>query len=104
MDLTVTPTPLDGVVLIQPHIFPDERGFFLETWNARDFVAAGLPETFVQDSHSRSTRGVHPRLALPGRDRAARQDSYAAPWAVSSTLRSICGWDRRPSASGLVPS
>jgi len=58
MDLTVTPTPLDGVVLIQPHIFPDERGFFLETWNARDFVAAGLPETFVQDSHSRSTRGV----------------------------------------------
>ena len=58
MDLTVTPTPLDGVVLIQPHVYPDARGFFLETWNARDFAAAGLPESFVQDSHSRSTRGV----------------------------------------------
>jgi len=58
MDLTVTPTPLDGVVLIQPHVYPDARGFFLETWNARDFAAAGLPEHFVQDSHSRSTRGV----------------------------------------------
>jgi dTDP-4-dehydrorhamnose 3,5-epimerase len=58
MDLTVMPTPLDGVVLIQPHVYPDARGFFLETWNARDFAAAGLPENFVQDSHSRSTRGV----------------------------------------------
>jgi|SRR5918993_1590093 dTDP-4-dehydrorhamnose 3,5-epimerase len=58
MDITVTTTPLDGVVLIQPHVYPDARGFFLETWNARDFAAAGLPEAFVQDSHSRSTRGV----------------------------------------------
>ncbi len=58
MDLTVTPTPLDGVVLIQPHVYPDARGFFFETWNARDFAAAGLPDNFVQDSHSRSTRGV----------------------------------------------
>ena len=58
MDLTLTPTPLDGVVLIQPHVYADARGFFLETWNARDFAAAGLPEDFVQDSHSRSTRGV----------------------------------------------
>ena len=52
------PTPLEGVVLIQPRVFPDARGFFLETWNARDFAAAGLTADFVQDSHSRSTRGV----------------------------------------------
>lgn len=58
MELTVTPTPLDGVVLIQPRVFPDARGFFLETWSARDFAAAGLPAPFVQDSHSRSTLGV----------------------------------------------
>jgi dTDP-4-dehydrorhamnose 3,5-epimerase len=58
MDLTVLPTPLDGVVLIQPRVFADARGFFLETWSARDFAAAGLPGAFVQDSHSRSTRGV----------------------------------------------
>lgn len=58
MDLTVIPTPLDGVVLIQPRVFPDGRGFFFETWNARDFEAAGIPAVFVQDSHSRSTQGV----------------------------------------------
>ena len=58
MHLSVTPTSLDGVVLIQPRVFPDARGFFLETWNARDFADAGLPDNFVQDSHSRSTRGV----------------------------------------------
>ena len=52
------PTLLEGVVLIQPRVFPDARGFFLETWNARDFAAAGLRAEFVQDSHSRSTRGV----------------------------------------------
>jgi dTDP-4-dehydrorhamnose 3,5-epimerase len=58
MELTVTPTPLDGVVLIQPRVFPDARGFFLETWSARDFAAAGIDAVFVQDSHSRSTLGV----------------------------------------------
>lgn len=58
MDLTVTRTPLDGVVLIQPRVFADARGFFLETWSARDFAAAGFTDLFVQDSHSRSTHGV----------------------------------------------
>jgi dTDP-4-dehydrorhamnose 3,5-epimerase len=58
MKLTVIPTLLDGVLLIDPQVFPDGRGFFMETWNARDFAAAGLPADFVQDSHSRSARGV----------------------------------------------
>ena len=39
-------------------VFGDERGFFFESWNARDFAAAGLAATFVQDNHSRSRRGV----------------------------------------------
>ena len=58
MRFTVTRTPLDGVILIDPEFFPDGRGFFYETWNARDFAAAGLPANFVQASHSRSARGV----------------------------------------------
>jgi dTDP-4-dehydrorhamnose 3,5-epimerase len=58
MKFTLTPTPLDGVMLIDPEYYPDGRGFFLETWNQRDFAAAGLPGQFVQDSHSRSARGV----------------------------------------------
>lgn len=58
MKFSVTRTPLEGVLLIEPEFFPDGRGFFLETWNARDFAAAGLEMAFVQDSHSRSERGV----------------------------------------------
>ena len=56
--IVVTPTALDGVVVVEPKGFPDERGFFLESFNARHFAAAGLPAEFVQDNHSRSTRGV----------------------------------------------
>jgi dTDP-4-dehydrorhamnose 3,5-epimerase len=58
MKLTVTKTPLDGVVLIDTHYVHDERGFFIESWHQRDYAAAGLPMTFVQDNHSRSQRGV----------------------------------------------
>ncbi|MDP6392021.1 MAG: dTDP-4-dehydrorhamnose 3,5-epimerase [Arenicellales bacterium] len=56
--IVVTPTALDGVVVVEPKVFPDERGFFLESFNARHFAAAGLPTEFVQDNHSRSTRSV----------------------------------------------
>jgi dTDP-4-dehydrorhamnose 3,5-epimerase len=46
------------VILIEPRVFGDERGFFMETYKMPDFVAAGIAEGFVQDNHSRSTRGV----------------------------------------------
>ena len=46
------------MLIIEPRVFDDARGFFVESFNARDFVEAGLPTTFVQDNHSRSTRGV----------------------------------------------
>jgi dTDP-4-dehydrorhamnose 3,5-epimerase len=58
MTLSTIETPLPGVLLVEPKWFPDERGFFMESWNERDFAAAGLPARFVQDSHSRSHRGV----------------------------------------------
>ena len=51
-------TGIDGCILLEPKVFGDERGFFLESWNARTFAEAGLDLTFVQDNHSRSSRGV----------------------------------------------
>ena len=56
--MKVSATELDGVKLIEPRVFGDERGFFMESWNARAFAAAGLDAAFVQDNHSRSRKGV----------------------------------------------
>ena len=56
--MKVESTELDGVKLIEPRVFGDDRGFFLESFNARAFDAAGLAATFVQDNHSGSRRGV----------------------------------------------
>lgn len=51
-------TKLKGAVLVKPRVFPDERGFFVETYKKSDFAARGIPEEFVQDNHSKSTKGV----------------------------------------------
>ena len=56
--MNVTPTALPDVLLIEPRVFGDERGFFFESWNERAFAAAGVDATFVQDNHSRSVRNV----------------------------------------------
>jgi dTDP-4-dehydrorhamnose 3,5-epimerase len=56
--MKVSATDLDGVRVIEPQVFGDDRGFFMESWNARTFAAAGLDATFVQDNHSRSRKGV----------------------------------------------
>jgi dTDP-4-dehydrorhamnose 3,5-epimerase len=57
--MKVTETRLDGVLIIEPVRHVDERGFFLETFHAERYLArAGISETFVQDNHSRSSRGV----------------------------------------------
>lgn len=53
-----TPTPIEGVMVIEPKVFGDDRGFFMESWNAEVFRGAGMDLTFVQDNHSRSSRGV----------------------------------------------
>jgi dTDP-4-dehydrorhamnose 3,5-epimerase len=58
-----TSTPIEGVILIEPKVFGDERGFFMETWQAVKFQEAGIDAVFVQDNQSRSTqwtlRGMH---------------------------------------------
>jgi dTDP-4-dehydrorhamnose 3,5-epimerase len=55
---TFTPTAVPGVVAIDPPCYADERGFFMESWNAREFARAGLDVAFRQEGHSRSMRGV----------------------------------------------
>ena len=63
------PTALAGAVILEPRVFGDERGFFLESWNQRTFQEAVGAFTFVQDNHSRSARGVlrglHYQLTRP---------------------------------------
>lgn len=51
-------TTLPGVLVIEPNVFGDDRGFFMETYHAAKFSELGIPESFVQDNHSRSARGV----------------------------------------------
>lgn len=53
-----TPTEIDGVYVIEPKIFGDERGYFMETYNEQEFRKAGLEYTFVQDNQSSSRKGV----------------------------------------------
>ncbi len=65
-----TPTSLPEVLLLQPKVFSDARGFFFESFNAREFeLATGLKREFVQDNHSRSIqgvlRGLHYQLKYP---------------------------------------
>lgn len=62
-------TAIPEVIVIQPASFADERGFFMESWNAARFAEAGLDLTFVQDNHSQSRkgvlRGIHYQLERP---------------------------------------
>ena len=62
--MKITKTKLEGVVIIEPDVFGDNRGFFMESWNKKKMVEAGLDYDFVQDNHSKSTvkgtlRGIH---------------------------------------------
>jgi dTDP-4-dehydrorhamnose 3,5-epimerase len=56
--MNTIPTRLPGVVIIEPKVFGDARGFFMETWNQARYQAAGLPAGFIQDNLSSSRRGV----------------------------------------------
>ncbi len=56
--MEITPTEIPEVLLLQPKVYGDERGFFLETYQAEQFARAGIPATFVQDNHSGSRQGV----------------------------------------------
>lgn len=63
------PTTIPGVLLLEPRVFGDARGFFLESYNERTMAEAGIREQFVQDNHSFSTqnvlRGLHYQIGGP---------------------------------------
>lgn len=67
--MNVRETALPGVLIIEPKVFGDSRGFFYESWNARALAAAGIHADFVQDNHSRSAhnvlRGLHYQIRQP---------------------------------------
>ena len=69
VSMKVIPTALRDCLLIQPQIFGDERGFFLETYHQQKFVELGIAAAFVQDNHSRSDRnvlrGIHYQIKQP---------------------------------------
>jgi dTDP-4-dehydrorhamnose 3,5-epimerase len=58
MAIRVSETALPGVLIVEPKVFGDERGFFLETYRRDEYAAAGIADDFVQDNHSRSRKGV----------------------------------------------
>ncbi|MCP4127207.1 MAG: dTDP-4-dehydrorhamnose 3,5-epimerase [Gammaproteobacteria bacterium] len=67
--MKVIPSSIPDVLIIEPDLFGDERGFFMETWHAEKFSAHGIALPFVQDNHSRSQhgvlRGLHYQLTRP---------------------------------------
>jgi dTDP-4-dehydrorhamnose 3,5-epimerase len=67
--LQFLPTELPGVVIVEPDVYRDDRGFFLETYHADKYRAAGITGPFVQDNHSLSTagtvRGLHLQVSRP---------------------------------------
>ncbi len=56
--MNIIPCDIPGLLIIEPRVFGDDRGFFMESWNAAAFADAGLDMDFVQDNHSRSQKGV----------------------------------------------
>ena len=56
--IKVTTCEIEGLKVIEPTVFGDERGYFMETYNQNDFIEAGIDQTFVQDNQSASKKGV----------------------------------------------
>ncbi len=67
--MIITPTKIPDVLLIDPEVHGDERGFFMETYHVEKFTAAGIPYPFIQDNHSGSRqgtlRGLHYQIRQP---------------------------------------
>ncbi|MCF7914645.1 MAG: dTDP-4-dehydrorhamnose 3,5-epimerase [Spirochaetaceae bacterium] len=58
MPFEFEPTPLQGLIVIKPRVFTDDRGFFMESYKESEFSAAGIKEKFVQDNHSYSQKNI----------------------------------------------
>lgn len=87
--MKVIETAIAGPLILEPRVFGDERGFFMESWNAASFAGAGLDLSFVQDNHSRSSRGVLRGLHFqnPGPQGKLVRVVSGAVWDVAVDLR-----------------
>jgi dTDP-4-dehydrorhamnose 3,5-epimerase len=87
--MKIIPCDIPGLLVIEPRVFGDERGFFMESWNAAAFAEAGLDLSFVQDNHSRSARGVLRGLHFqnPGPQGKLVRVVSGAVWDVAVDLR-----------------
>lgn len=101
--MQVVQTELPGVVLIEPDVHRDERGFFLETFHGEKYAERGLPSVFVQDNHSRSVRGtlrgLHAQLRRP-QGKLVRVIAGEI-WDVAVDIRRGSPWFRRWTAVKL---
>ena len=75
-------TSIEGVYIIEPTVFGDERGYFMETYHANEFKEAGLDMTFVQDNHSKSRKGVLRGLHF-------QIKNHKVNWSVLSKAKSL---------------
>lgn len=78
--MKITETPLPGLLIIEPHVFSDERGYFFESWQKERYQSNGINSVFVQDNESKSTRGVVRGLHY-----------QLEPWAQAKLVRVIYG-------------
>jgi dTDP-4-dehydrorhamnose 3,5-epimerase len=86
--MRLLPRRLNGLLLIEPNVFADERGFFLETFRARGYAQEGIHIDFVQDNHSRSVRGTLRGLHFqPGQAKLVRA-ARGSIWDVAVDIRS----------------
>jgi len=90
MPFSASTTPIQGLFVIEPKVFGDDRGFFMESFKASDFVALGISESFVQDNHSLSRRGVvrglHFQRAPHAQGKLVRV-TRGSVWDVAADLR-----------------
>jgi len=92
--MKVLPTTLPGVVLLEPKVYGDERGFFLESYNRQTFADLGIREEFVQDNHSFSIRNT-----LRGLHYQVRQPQGKLVRAVAGTILDVAVDLRRSSST-----
>ena len=92
--MTIIATDLPGVLLLEPKVFGDGRGFFIEIWQAARYHESGMPEHFVQDNHSRSRRGV-----LRGMHYQLKQSQGKLVWVTRGAVYDVAVDIRRGSPS-----
>ena len=96
--ITVETCEIEGLKVITPTVFGDERGYFMETYRAADFAAAGITDAFVQDNQSCSHRGVLRGLHFQKRHQQAKLVRAISGQIFDVAV--ICAAAARPTAAG----